>query len=201
MLESSDLINRINEKCKVFFMESTFHIQPYKTNTFRLTGSYTSKAINNYKNEREEVNVIKWFNDFWVFLEIRFQNENKFISISIFQGEVQDNSKIQLFRAEWDDYNSLEEKHPQPHWHLTGNQAIENTFEEYASTFEEDGFTALLEEEKSKIIDLHKLHFAMSSDWLNSNGHVHPINNVDKISNWFAGLLSHIKDQLDYSVK
>jgi len=199
MLDQKKLIEEINKTCKVFFTESTFHLSPSTTNRFNIKGSNPSKAINNYNNTAEEVDVIKWFNGFWVYIDIRFENTNTFISISIFQGETSENRKHQLFRAEWDDYNNEEEKHPQPHWHVTANQAIEKTFEEYTTTFkEDDGFVKALEAEKSKIIDMNRIHFAMNGNWINNGSETHSLNDEEKIVNWFKGLLSHIKTQLEY---
>jgi hypothetical protein len=198
MLNNSKLISEINKHCGILFTESTFILSPSSTNRFRITGNNTSKAINNYNNSYEEINVIKWFDDFWIYINIKFENHNTFISLSVFQGSENDNKKNQLFRAEWDDYNNPEEKHPQPHWHITSNQAIENTFDEYASSFQEEGFLETLKEEKSKIVDINKIHFAMNGNWTNNEKEVHSLNDEVKIVKWFQGLLSHIKIQLEY---
>ena len=198
MLDKKSIIAEINKSCKIFFTESSFFLHPSSANRFKITGSNTSKAINNYDNLLEEVCVIKWFDDFWIYVDIRFENLNTFISLSFFQGKDIDHVKHQLFRAEWDDYNNLEEKHPQPHWHITSNQAIEKTFEEIAGIEDSDTFVNLLKEEKSKIIDINKIHFAMSSNWINNESHIHLINDEKKIVNWFQGLLSHLKTQIDY---
>lgn len=202
MLDRRNLIDEINKSCKIYFVESTFFLTLSSTNRFRISGDNTSKAINNRRNSREEINVIKWFDNFWVYLEVKFENENTFISISIFQGEESDSEKNQLFRAEWDDYNNTEEKHPQPHWHITANQAIENTFKELVEEDPEEGFAALiLNEEKTKIIDVNKIHFAMNGNWINNEGHVHSLNDNDKIVKWFNGLFSNMKEQLEYVSK
>ncbi len=104
--------------------------------------------------------------------------------------------------AEWDDFNNEEEKHPQPHWHITSNQAIENTentFKELIEDDAEEGFAALiLNEEKSKIININKIHFAMNGNWINNSNHIHSINNVSKIVKWFQGLFSYLREQLEY---
>ncbi len=198
MINSTYLISEINKHCKILFSESTFILNPSSINRFKITGDYTSKAINNYNNIQEEINVIKWFDDFWIYIIIKFENENTFISISVFQGLENDERKNQLFRAEWDDYNNLDENHPQPHWHITSNQAIENTFNEYANVFKEEGFLDTLNDEKSKIIDINKIHFAMNGNWTNDEKEIHSLNSESKIVKWFVGLLSHIKAQLIY---
>ena len=193
-----NLIAKINKSCSIFFFESSFFISPSSANRFRITGNYTSKAINHYNDISEEINVIKWFDDFWIYIDIRFEDQNIFISLSIFQGVETDNTKHQLFRAEWDDYNNKEEKHPQPHWHITSNQVIENTFEELASIADSDSFVNLLKEEKSKIININKIHFAMNGNWINNESEIHSLNIEEKIIRWFQGLFSHIKVQLEY---
>lgn len=199
MIDQLKFIEEINKSCKVFFLESTFFLQLSKANRFELKGSNISKALNNYISFGEEVSVLKWFDDYWVYLEIRFENNNTFITISIFQGEASDNKKNQLFRAEWDDYNNPDEKHPQPHWHITSNQAIENTFTELIETDKEEGFAALiLNEEKSKIIDLNRIHFPMNGNWMNDGGHIHLINDNVKMIKWFQGFFSTMREQLEY---
>lgn len=199
MIEQLELIDEINKSCKAFFLESTFFLQLSRANRFELKGDNVSKALNKYKNYGQEVSAIKWFNSYWVYLEIRFENKNSFITISVFQGEANDNIKNQLFRAEWDDYNNPNEKHPQPHWHITSNQAIENTFTELIEDDEEGGFAALiLNEEKSKIIDLNKIHFPMNGNWMNDGGHIHLINDNSKMVKWFQGFFSTMREQLEY---
>ncbi len=197
MINKKFLIDKINKGCKLLF-DSSFHLEPSSVNRFRITGNQSSKAVNNYKSIKEEINVIKWFDIFWIYLEITFVEKNTFISLSVFQGEQNDNEKNQLFRAEWDDYNNDDEKHPQPHWHITSNQSIENTFKEYTDTFENEGFAELLKEEKTKIIDVNKIHFAMNGNWINDDTHIQSINDNSKIVKWFQGLFSHLRVQLEY---
>ena len=198
MIDKLKFIDDINKNCQLFFLESTFYLENLRANRFELRGNNISKALNRYKNNREEVSVLKWFDDYWVFMEIRFENENSFITISIFQGDANNNIKNQLFRAEWDDYNNPNEKHPQPHWHITANQAIENTFTELVED-EEQSFAALiLNEEKSKIIDVNRIHFPMNGDWMNDGGDIHLINNSEKMIKWFQGFFSTMRKQLEY---
>ena len=97
-----------------------------------------------------------------------------------------------------DDYNNPEEKHPQPHWHMTVHQGIEKTFEELAQIEDTDTFVNLLKEEQSKVIDMKKFHFAMIGNWINGETHVHSLADNSKIVRWFQGLLSHLKIQLEY---
>jgi hypothetical protein len=214
MINKKDFIDKINKGCKLL-CESSFYLQQdqYNYNNFNISGDFTSKAINNDKNVKQKVNVIKWFDVFWIYLEIKFvdtfvpisrintkriNTTNTFISFSVFQGKQTDDEKNQLFRAEWDDYNNDEEKHPQPHWHITSNQAIENTFEEYTDTFENEEFADLFSEAKTKIININKIHFAMNGNWINNETHIQSINNNEKVVKWFQGLFSHLRIQLEY---
>lgn len=198
MLVADKLIKSINKRCKSIFAESGFYLQPDKTNKFRLAGSSMSYAINRYKNNPEKVKVLEWFEDYWIFIELRFIDDNTFISISIFQGEESDDIKHQLFRAEWDDYNNPEENHPQPHWHITSNQAIEGTFEEYSNAFDDGNFISTLKEIRSNIIDINRIHFAMNGNWQNNENHVHSLNDEDKVVKWFQGVLLHLRTELAF---
>lgn len=199
MLDRSKVIEEVNKACKLFFTESSFILQKNGPNNFIAKGDNSSKAINNHHNSAEEVNVVKWFDQFWVYVDIRFEDKNTFISLSVFQGETSEIKKHQLFRAEWDDYADIVAKHPQPHWHITTNQVIENTFKELAnSSSESETFIDMLEEEKLKIVDINKFHFAMNGNWANNGKHIHSLNNSNQIVEWFKGLLSHLKEQLEY---
>ncbi|QTA81632.1 Uncharacterized protein dnl_39740 [Desulfonema limicola] len=203
MLNPSEIIEEINKICKIIFHESSFNLKQKTYNRFIFSGNYPTKAINHYKNIREEVSVIKWFNDFWLYIDIRFEksdikdNINTFISLSVFQGDDSDNIKKQLLRAEWDNFNN-NDNHPQPHWHIYPDYNFEKTFNEFLEITEEDSFIDLLNDEKSKRIDIKRIHFAMNGDWVTQNGHIHKITDKNTIINWLQGLLFHIKSQLEY---
>ena len=119
------------------------------------------------------------------------------ISLSVYEGEDSDDRKIQLFRAEWDDMNNPNEKHSQPHWHITSSQAIEKTFEEYSNHFDNGDFISLLEKEKSKLLDVKRIHFAMNGNWQENQTHIHTIKNSEQVSKWLKGLISHIRLELE----
>lgn len=213
MIEPQKLIDSININCKNLFI-NPFRLKLYKRSHnsifYRIEGS--SKALNRFDYPSESVDVLKWFRDFWIFLEIKFiiiteklpnKNNNIFhiyISLSVFQGEDSDYRKYQLFRAEWDDNYNPNENHSQPHWHITANQAIERTFEEYSKTFDKDDFLLILEDEKQKVIDVNKIHFAMNGNWQSSQGHVHKIDDEDKIVKWLQGIIAHLRVELEYVI-
>ena len=162
------IVEKLNKECRILFVEN-FKLIPisghYNIYLYRIEGN--SNALNRY--DSEPVKVLKWFDKFWLFIEIKFIIEktkiiNKTsttthtnISLSVYEGEDNDDRKIQLFRAEWDDMNNINEIHSQPHWHLTSSQAIEKTFEEYSTHFDNGDFISLLEKEKEKLFDVKKM--------------------------------------------
>ncbi len=204
MLTPKDVINAINKATEPFLMEkgSPFCLSQYHSSSYRLRiNDNSSTAYNNYGNDGENVNVIKWFEDFWLFVDISFlRPSGTIISLSIFQGEETNPNKIQLFRAEWDDYDDGSLAHPQPHWHFLTNKLVENNAKEFADLLgeEKETFEEFLDNEMNKIIDLSKFHFAMNGDWPNSKLHVHQINDAAILANWFGGLLAYLKTELDF---
>jgi len=210
MIDSSTLITSLNNDCKNLF-SSSFKLVPrpghHNIKVFRVEGN--SNAVNRFDLPYQSVSVLKWFKDFWIFVELRFVTvsvkkerstidvTHTTISLSVFQGEDSDPMKYQLFRAEWDDFENAEEKHAQPHWHITSDQAIEKTFEEYSKTFSNNDFISLLEEEKIKIFDVKKIHFALNGNWQSDDTHVHKIHNNTYVIKWFLGLLKHIRTELE----
>ena len=207
MFEISTIIQAINKSLEPFLVKGeggAFFLSNYKvSNVYRLrVNDNCSNAFDDYGNGGDTVKVVKWFNDYWLFVEIIFhQPRGILITLSVFQGEESDDYKNQLFRAEWDDYGDGGTNHPQPHWHFLTNKSIENTvssFAEIASDNIKDTFEEVLNEEKSKTIDLSKFHFAMNGDWNNTFVHVHLVNSEDSLAQWFGGLLAYLKTELKY---
>lgn len=197
--ENRKLIDEINSSCGPFFTESTFFLSHRPPCSFIVSGDKCSKALNRHGNTSEEVNVISWFDDFWVFLELRVPEPNAFISLSIFQGEQSDKEKHQLFRAEWDDYGNLGEKHAQPHWHIVSAHGLERAVNEFIDFEGGDTFLSLLKEEKSRVIDVSRIHFAMNGNWTNGQGHIHKLSDKSIISKWLSGLFADLRVQLTYA--
>jgi hypothetical protein len=202
MFDPKKVIKEINKSCKSFFPESSFYLNQKSYNRFIISGDNPSKAINTYN--REVVNVIKWFADFWFYLDVRFERSettmpNTFISLSVFQGDISDEAKNQLFRAEWDNFDN-DDKHPQPHWHVCYDFLFPKTFDKFDQFIREPGgFLAEIEKQKSKYIELNRIHFAMNGQWTTQGGtHFHRINDENAIKYWFKGLLAHIKSELEY---
>lgn len=207
MVDFLGIIEKLNDELNVYF-DNNFRLSYKKGHhdiyVYRIEGN--SYALN--REDDEPVKVLRWFNDIWLFFEIKFIVEkykvgNKRISkthtnisLSVYQGDDYDEKKIQLFRAEWDDMNNPFEKHSQPHWHITSSQAIEKTFEEYSNHLDGGEFISILTVEKSKIFDVKRIHFAMNGNWYDNQLHIHTINNADQVSKWLKGLLSHIRTEL-----
>ena len=207
-MNPSNIIKAINKSIEPFLIEggTSFYLSQYQsTRVFRLRISdNVSTAYNSYGNDGENVSVVKWFNDFWLFIEIQFLNPiGAKISLSIFQGREADPNKVQLFRAEWDDYGEGINAHPQPHWHFLTNKAIENTVNEFAEIIPEarDTFEEVLRVEKKKTIDLKNFHFAMNADWGRNQSHVHQISDEQILANWFGGLMGYLKTELEFIIK
>ena len=207
MLDIKDIIQAINKALEPFFIKgegSYLSLSPHKSrNVFRLKpidGCFD--AYDDYGSGGDSVKVVKWFSDYWLFVEIKFHDpKGVLITLSVFQGEETDKSKNQLFRAEWDDYENGDMKHPQPHWHFLSNKSFENTvssFAEMISDDTKDTFDEILNEKKSKTIDLSKFHFAMNGDWSNTSVYIHSVNNEKNLAQWFGGLLGYLKTELDY---
>ncbi len=202
------IVSDINKECKVLFVEN-FKLIPAKghfnISVFKIEGN--SFALN--RQDSEPVKVLKWFNNFWLYVEVKFivekskqgnkqvETTHTNISISVYEGNDDDDIKIQLFRAEWDDMNDPNEKHSQPHWHITSSQAIEKTFEEYSVHLDNGDFISLLEKEKAKIVDVKRIHFAMNGNWQENQTHIHSIHSAKQVSMWLKGLLSHIRIELE----
>ena len=208
MSDFLEFIEKINKECKVLFVEN-FKLIPsnghHNISVYRIEGS--CYALNRY--DFEPIKVFRWFDKFWLYIEVKFileetkkankliRNTHTNISLSVYEGEDSDDRKVQLFRAEWDDLNNPDENHSQPHWHITSSQAIERSFEEYSTHFDNGDFISFLEEEKSKLFDVKKIHFAMNGNWQVNQTHVHRITSSEQVAKWLKGLLSHIRIELE----
>jgi hypothetical protein len=198
MINPQTLINNLNSTFKNAFDLHPFKFVNISYNFFVLEG--TSYAVNRRKNNPLEVKVLPWFNDFWLYSEINF-NEKTAISISIFKGKPEDTEKHQLFRAEWDDYNREDENHAQPHWHIVTDTTIAENYKKLMED-EPQGFELfeMSKEEVFERFEVGKIHFAMNGNWYKSESHIHKIDSEEKIVKWLQGLLEHIRIELEYSI-
>lgn len=197
MINPQVIITEINKKSLPYFQESSFVLNK-NGHKYISAGSYTTCA----HNSRNEIKVIKWFLDFWVYVEIDFKKDLEeglyhiFFSMSVFKGRDDDCLKKQLFRAEWDSFDDNKE-HPQPHWHFsTDYNQMYSSFDEMLLDNPKGGFKEMLHEKDNNKI--HKFHFAMNALWHDDEGHIHKIDDNKKFIQWFIGLLGHTEAQLRY---
>lgn len=199
-MDIQNFIDCINKNCRKS-VNSMFNLSLFNNN-YNLR-NYTIDGTSYAVNKDGSVKVLYWFDNFWLFLGIKFIKTSKrketqiTISLSVFQGEDSDSRKCQLFRAEWDDYDNPNEPHPQPHWHITSNQVHENTFNDHADDFNESEFLEKFNNGERRAFDVENIHFAMNGDWDNSGNHVHKIENEKQIVNWLQGMLDHIRTELE----
>jgi len=207
MIDPDVILKDITCKAKEYFNYSTFTFT-VRGLRYESTGNYLSDAIT---RDNHPIKVVKWFNDFWIYVDIQFQKEPDeikdfriFFSLMVFVGKEDDLIKIPLFRAEWDNYEN-NEYHPQPHWHFyvdSEKQIMMQSFNEMLDGDSTPGFADLLKEELSPKADLNQFHFAMNALWHHSSGgHIHKIDNNHDFTQWFIGLIGHIKHQLEYISK
>jgi hypothetical protein len=188
------------------YFENSFHFKS-EANLFIAKSSNTSRAINKRKNSQSEVKVINWFDDLWTYIEIKYIPQMKgkntipniFFSLSVFQGQASDDTKLQLLRAEWDNYDEPSNKHPQPHWHVYSMKDffISDNFKEVVKS-EENPFNQFIQDNSNKTIDTDRLHFAMNGQWSDNKTDIHTISAESDLVNWFKGLLNHLKSELKY---
>lgn len=190
------------------YINNDFVFHKKESFLFVSSGGNISSAINVRKNDNQQVNVANWFDDFWLYIEIRFVPKytkrkasipNIFFSLSVFQGMTSDSEKTQLFRAEWDNYETPSNNHPQPHWHIYTKKDIEEIKKTFTELIDSpaDNFEDFIKSD-SNIVDIDKFHFAMNGQWSNNDTDVHSISVVSDLTNWFAGILNHIKKELEY---
>ncbi|MEA2095955.1 MAG: hypothetical protein U9P73_04585 [Candidatus Cloacimonadota bacterium] len=188
------------------YFGNSFHFNQ-STYFFIAKSDFMSSAINNRKNDAQKINAINWFDDLWLFIEIKFIQKvskkriipNIFFSLSVFQGEISDEKKLQLFRADWDNYDESNDKHPQPHWHIYSKKddvIAENFNEEIEQA--ENPFNEFIEDGRNKVLNTDRFHFAMNGQWSDNNTDVHSISVDSDLINWFKGLLNHLKKELEY---
>lgn len=207
-----ELIKDIVARCKVI-VGPEFN---FKKNVNHSLLHYVIEGTDEVENyNKDSVNIVKalhWFDAFWLFMEIRILSTTiadpkshkpkqviaqNSISISVYK----DNNinKIQLFRAEWDDFLDDEvSNHPQPHWHITVNNQDISNFVEFVKESGNDDFASLIDSENKSQLKMKDMHFAMSSRWHLEEDIISKIENNTSVIKWIVGLLNHIEKELRY---
>jgi hypothetical protein len=213
VIDVKDLIRGLNSFNKVFFNKQAPVCFAEKQSEYVLASNDCSKAIDIKRNESREVNVVRLAEDYWLYVVLKFvikdtstphtsRSKNSpaiFFSLSLFQGEHSDDKKTQLFRAEFDSYDT-NSNHPQPHWHfLVGDNYSmpPYNFEEHLSK-EKPRFDDFVSGEKRSALAMSKIHFAMCASWFKGEGHIFKAEDNKQFLDWYCGLLDHIKSQLKY---
>lgn len=179
-----------------------------KNNVFYSSSNYQSNAINIRKNDRTQIKVVNWFDDIWVYIEMKFIPNpkkgafpNTFFSLSVFQGDIDDNEKTQLFRAEWDNYQDDNNFHSQPHWHIYPHKykmKVHQDFEDFLELSEKDKDFLSFKASNKDLIEINRFHFAMNGQWSENKSNIHTIKEMNDLTSWFNGLLNHLKTELKY---
>ena len=169
----------------------------------------TLPVVIRYDTPSEEVKAANWFEDIWLYLRINLREDKEkgiknipFVSICFFQ-QMNGNKLSILFRAEWDNYPIKEGyNHPQPHWHISyeNDNEIDDYDDVLKNSSEDDAgdFSEMLNN-KTRVLDVYKMHFAMSGDW------IHTLENMtttyvdnEQIADWIVNLLKHVKEEINY---
>ncbi len=206
----NNIISKLNEIGRDS-IDQSFSLIPKSQTLCIISGANLSLAINNRKNEDQQIKVLNLRDDFWVYIGIEFIYKKKkkkefpniFFSLSVFQGDFKDNYKTQLFRAEWDNFENFPENHAQPHWHIYPHKYTKKTHDDFEDFIElqetdKDFNTFVNNDTTKKIVDLKKFHFAMNGQWSEKKTDVHKISEENELIDWFSGILSHIKKELKY---
>ena len=208
MKNKNSLIAQIEKTFEKYFEGGLRFVR--KDNAYVVQG--TEYAINRFEDPGERVKVKHWYSDIWIYVRIHYEVipfENKrrscdvlpFISISFFQKT--GNVINQLFRAEWDSYVQVSElKHPQPHWHITSNLAVERTLDDLKNVDDDINlFAELFKEEKKDLLNMHSMHFAMAGSWFKDGEMKLEISSEEQIVNWMKYLFAHVHNEIDYMLK
>ncbi len=192
---------------------------------FVISGDDLSPALNNHNGEFEPINTLKWFNNFWIYIEIEFKPiaiESKFqkgfdkkeyfkqlgdmffrINNEYFNIII----SISIFQGGYQEnekkqlfraeWDNFDDNkiHPQPHWHVYPEENLKSGKDDI-SDFDIDDKDDFLEDASLQKIDLKRIHFAMNGEWAQNGIQIHKINNPKILVNWLAGVLYHIKGQL-----
>jgi hypothetical protein len=66
-----EIIKSVEKSIKPLF-QNGIYFYPKRFGKFISSGNDLSPAIDNYNNTPMEINVLKWFDDFWIYIEVNF---------------------------------------------------------------------------------------------------------------------------------
>lgn len=145
---------------------------------------------------------------YWLGFSIVFKKVSKshftlfHLGTQVYQGQISNQEKRKIFRAEW--MVDKNDSHAQPHWHV--HKSFRDSFENKRSaTFNEKevvlefGAETSEEMESNKIKDqLKSFHFAMASRWHKKEHHNNELKDLNEVVLWLEGCLDYIIHQLNY---
>lgn len=152
----------------------------------------TSQTYFEYKKDIEDIKCINIIDDIWIYFYYYTEKHNDkydiFLSFHLYIGEINEKSKILLFRAEWDYYSDLNNQHhhPQPHWHFI-NKKIE------IATFDEFKIDSGVISKYKNFTNINKKHFFTYFNHLNE--YRNKEFNEENIILWLDNLLTFIKQE------
>lgn len=161
----------------------------------------------------------------WLVVEIESEYGEplmlKHISLKLWQGTTADAAHL-CFRAEWDVRDS-ESSHAQPHWNvhaprgMAAELAPEIDFKAFSGLERAKEITSFAEFEQAEaagtfkpastavpacglsVEQMHKFHFAMASNWHESNGRSSPsIGTTQEVVTWISSCARYIKRQFAF---
>lgn len=221
------IVEDIKNACSYLFDEKLFFFSLNKkiNQVFVISGNELSPALNNHNGMFEHINTLKWFKNFWIYIEIKFVPETidskfpKNLNKKEYYEMLDSNYlkiKNQYFNvivsiSVFQGGNEANEKkqlfraewdnyennkiHPQPHWHVYPEENKISVTNEI-NDFEIEEKDDFLEDVSLEKIDLKRIHFAMNGQWSQNGSQIHRINDSKVLVNWFVGALGHIKEQL-----
>lgn len=218
----NSIIDDIKQRCSDLFPDKLIFspLNESLNRSFIISGTDLSPAWNIHNGERFEVNARRWFDNFWIYLQINFIQQpiesklprgytqkqyfelldKKFLIINKQHFNVI--ISISLFQGGYlkeektqlfrAEWDNYKENidHPQPHWHFYPKGRM-------TLDFDPNPTIDFLEETPMEEIDLKRMHFAMNGQWAQNGNHIHSINDKKDIVNWLVGILRHIKKQLE----
>jgi hypothetical protein len=146
-----------------------------------------------------------WLGSSLVFEEKLGRYNLKSVSLIIFKGDVIDQKKIPLLRAEWDIIEAGV-LHAQPHWHIYPRflRESQNPDVDAQDQLEPIEFSAEAQLNDTELDQdwptSANFHYAMASTW-QANGidaQQEKLNDLDSLIRWIYGCVSYSRQQLDW---
>ena len=132
------------------------------------------------KDSRRRV-VVPLSSELWASVEIILKEQAascwlESTALRIFHGQISDDTKTPLFRAEWDfSEEALKRPHAQPHWQMD---------------------LALLKGGVTNL-QVNRCHFAICAEWHREGGHLARLDEAERLPVWLGSCLTYVKAQAE----